>query len=385
MVQVDGNRKLVQHLEGGIISEIYVSNGDRVQLDEALIRIDSTTADAEKNIIEGRRWQKRALLDRLLSERDELSSIKFSPWLLKIEDPRAKVAIENEIAVFEARLATRQGETDVLLQQIQQLQSQIAGLTSVHKAKDNMRISYRAELSDLNELLLNGYVDKQRIRELERTLAQLLGEMEEITTRLAAAEVKIVELRLKITQQEKRFKTEVVDTLSSSHEQFYDLEQQLRALIDRLARTVIRAPADGEVLGLKQHPSGAIIKPGEEIMAIVPDVQDLVIDTRLSPMDIDRLRVGQEAEVRFAVFKDAYTVTGTLDTISADHLIDEMSGQPYFQAKVRLLPQDLNLLGGAELVPGMPADVLIKTGTRTFVGYLTSPLRRMFENSFIED
>ena len=163
------------------------------------------------------------------------------------------------------------------------------------------------------------------------------------------------------------------------------MQQRLLAINDRLQRTLLSAPATGYVLGLKPNVVGAVVVPGEELMAIVPDVEKLMIDAKMSPMDIDRIRIGQEAEVRFAVFKDAYTITGELVKVSADSLVDEATGEAYFEAKVELLEDDLVLLGEYQLVPGMPADVLVKTGNRTLLGYLTSPLQRMFENSLIED
>ena len=138
-------------------------------------------------------------------------------------------------------------------------------------------------------------------------------------------------------------------------------------------------------MALKPNTIGAVVGSGEPLLEIVPDVEKLVIDVRMSPMDIDRIRIGQEAEVRFAVFKDSYTITGELVKISADAMVDETNGSTYFEAKVELFENDMMLLGGYELVPGMPADVLVKTGSRTLLGYITSPLNRMFENALIED
>ena len=195
----------------------------------------------------------------------------------------------------------------------------------------------------------------------------------------------IEETELQILQLHKRFKTQVVDALTTAQEELYDMQQRLLAINDRLQRTLISAPATGYILGLKPNVMGAVVAPGEELMAIVPDVEKLMIDAKMSPMDIDRIRIGQEAEVRFAVFKDAYTITGELVKVSADSLVDEATGEAYFEAKVELLEGDLVLLGDYQLVPGMPADVLVKTGNRTLLGYLTSPLQRMFENSLIED
>ena len=384
-VQVQGDRQPVQHLEGGIVREILVSNGDRVQIGDPLIRLDSTEALSEKKIIEGRYWAKRAMVDRLLSERDLSQTVTFTPWLMMESDERAQTAILNEQALFAARSADRLGETEVLRQRVSQLQSQISGTSAIVEAKEDVASSMSSELTDLRELLKDGYVDKQRILQLERSLAQTIGEIAELNAKNASAKVAIEETQLQIVQLTKRFTMQVVDLLTKSQEELYDLEQRLLTMADRLARTTITSPANGVVMALLPNTLGAVVGAGEELMAIVPDKNALVIDTQLSPMDRDRVFIGQEAEVTFAVFKDAYTITGKLTKISADSMLNEQSGETYYEAKVTLLEDDLKLLGEYKLVPGMPAVVLVKTGTRSLMGYLTSPLRRMFEKSLIED
>lgn len=384
-VQVDGNRKPIQHYEGGIVSNIFVASGDYVTVGQPLIQLDTTQAQAEQRIVEGRAWAKTALVARLVSERDGNSMVAFSSELLAQQDERARDAIASESALFAARRADRLGEIAVLNQRIAQLRNQIDGTSAVIEAKKQISDSLQVERSELAQLLEEGYVDKQRIRQLERSLAETLGELADLNAQVAAAKVAIEETELQILQLDKRFKTQVVDALTAAQEELYDMQQRLLAINDRLQRTLISAPATGYVLGLKPNVEGAVVAPGEELMAIVPDVEKLVIDAKMSPMDIDRIRIGQEAEVRFAVFKDAYTITGELVKVSADSLVDEATGQAYFEAKVELLEDDLVLLGDYQLVPGMPADVLVKTGNRTLLGYLTSPLQRMFENSLIED
>ena len=383
-VQVEGARKPLQHYEGGIVSEIFVKSGDYVTAEQPLIQLDPTLSAAEQRIIEGRVWAKRALVDRLISERDDDADVTFQAWLLDQTDERARIAIDSERALFIARRADRLGEMAVLEQRISQLNSRITGLEAVIDGKQKVADSLQVEQVELATLLQEGYVDKQRIRQLERNLAQTLGELAELSSQVDQAKVASQEARLNILQLNTRFKTQVVDALGKAQEDFYDMQQRLLAANDRLNRTLIRAPAAGFVLGLKPNVKGAVIAPGEELMSIVPDVDKLIIDAQLSPMDIDRIRVGQEAEVRFAVFKDAYTITGVLVNVSPDTLTNETTGMAYFEAKVELLEDDLILLGDEQLVPGMPADVLVKTGNRTLLGYLTSPLRRMFENSLIE-
>ena len=384
-VQVEGNRKPVQHLEGGIVFRVHVSNGDYVTESQLLLELDQTQLRAQQSITEGRMWAKQATVSRLESERDGLTNIFIPEGLAAQQDQRARAAIRNESALFKARLADLEGEISVLMQRERQNREQISGLQAVLKAKENVASSLEIEVGDLNQLLSEGYVDKQRIRTLERSLAQTLGEIADLKSSIASTVVAVEEAELQMVQVKKRFVTRVVDQLSKEQEELYDLTQQLRAISDRVNRAEIRAPVSGYVLAFDANSGGAVIAPAQEIMSIVPDVGRLMVSARLSPMDIDRIRIGQDAEVRFAVFKDAFTVTGTLVKVSADSLLDESTGQHYFEAEVALFAEDLNLLGDDRLVPGMPADVLIKTGNRTLLGYITSPLQRMFENSLIED
>jgi epimerase transport system membrane fusion protein len=384
-VQVEGNRKAVQHLDGGIVSEILVANGDFVERGQALLRLDDTLILAEKNIVESRYWASRAEVDRLIAERDGSPTVAFAEWLVGMADDRAVTAVDNEQAMFAARLANRDGEIAVLEQRISQLNSRIIGTRSVLSAKQTVVKSLDGELTDLKALLEDGFVDKQRILQLERSLAQSVGEVDDLTATISASEVAILEAELEIIQLKKRFTAQVVDELTLTQNELFDYQQRLTALSIQLERTKVRAPVTGLVMAISPNGPGEVVGAGEELMEIVPDTEELVVSTKLSIMDRDRLSIGQEAEVRFSVFKDSYSVTGELVTLSADSLLDEVTGTRYYEGKVALLSEDMVLLDGNELAPGMPAMVLIKTGNRTLMGYLTSPLQRMFEASLIED
>ena len=384
-VQVEGDSKPVQHLEGGIVSAILVENGSYVDQGDSLIALDATQLIAEKKIIEGRLWATRASVDRLVSERDGQNEVKFSPSLTESVDSQARLAMRNEETLFEARRATRLGEISVLEKRIAQGEKKVSGGQEVLVSKRGIVESLESELGDLNQLLADGYVDKQRIRLLDRQLADTLAQIADQEAIVAAAVVAIQETELEITQLNQRFVTEVINELTVGQEELFDIEQRFTAISHRLDHAIIRSPARGYVMAMEPNTSGEIIAPGQQLMEIVPDLDKLVIDVKLSPMDIDRVQIGQEAEVRFAVFKDSYTITGELVKISADSLSDDATGEQYYQAKVDLYDTDLRLLGDYKLVPGMPAEVLVKTGKRTFMGYLTSPLKRMFDNSLIED
>ena len=388
IVQVEGKRKSVQHLEGGIVAAIMVSNGDSVSKDDPLLSVDVTQANAELLILAGRRIDLQGKLDRLVAERDDMDSLRFSEGLrgLGEDDDRAATAMASESTLFTARRADRDGEVQLLLQQQAQLSEQAAGFEAILASSNTLLSSLDTEIADLAELLRDGYVDKQRLRELERSRSRVLGEIAETKSKIASANVAIAESQLQIVQLNKRFKSEVVDELKQIQTALYDVTQQFNTVLDRVERAIIRSPADGIVLNTSTTTVGAVISAGEELMEIVPHDKALIIEARVSPFDIDRVQAGQSAEVRFAVFKDAYLVTGKLTKLSADRLIDSSTNTPYFAAEVAIEQGDFErFYNGARLVPGMPAEVLIKTGERTFIDYILSPLKRTFSTSLLED
>ena len=299
-------------------------------------------------------------MDRLKAERDGEEEILFSEYLrdAATSDERAAAAMKREASLFDARIADLAGEESVL-------RAKGRGLRAVVKAKRDITESLRQEISDLEVLLADGYVDKTRLRQLTRNQSDYLGE-------IADLEVSLQELDLNILQLKNRFKTDVVDELLTSYETLYDLKLSHDAVADRVNRATIRAPVDGEIIDLALNSVGAVVAPGETLMELVPDASGRFVEARISPMDIDRVQVGQPAEVRFSVFKDAYLVSGTLTKLSADRIIDQSSDVAYYKAEIELLEDDFKLLERKELVPGMPAEVVIKTGQRTMLGYIVS-------------
>ena len=278
-VQVEGKRKAIQHLEGGIVSEILVATGDVVESGQPLLRLDATRDKAELQIAQGRIFNTKAAVDRLSAERDAQSEVKFSRILVEAaaEDDRAAAAISREQSLFAVRKADRVGERSVL-------EAKKTGMRAVRQAKQQVAYSLDGEIADLADLLADGFVDKQRLRQLERDRAELLGQ-------IADLDVTLEEVDLKILQLEKRFKTAVVDELTTTLEELYDLERTFETVSDRVRRSTIRAPVAGELLGLRINAVGAVIGSGDTLMEIVPDADGLFVETRVSPMDIDRVHV----------------------------------------------------------------------------------------------
>ena len=269
VVQVEGKRKAVQHLEGGIVTEILAGNGDWVAENQPLLQMDTTQTRAELQMIEGRRYNLLAMADRLVAERDDLEAIVFRDQLQSTsDDSRAASAMAGEVAIFKARLADRRGEAAVLEQRISQLEQQIKGLDAVRGSQLEVVGSLEEEILDLKELLSEGYVDKQRLRELERSRARSLGDIADIDSQLAAANVAVVETRLQILQLIKRFKTGVIDELKDAEELLYEVEQQFAAISDRVRRATVRAPVAGFVLGSNTTTIGAVVSAGAKPMKL---------------------------------------------------------------------------------------------------------------------
>ena len=386
VVTVKSYRKTVQHLEGGIVSEILVTDGQLVEQGQTLLILDNTQSKAELGILKGQYFTTRAMENRLVAERDSLAVAEFSNDL-DADDIRAIEAIKNEELIFSARRDDRLGEVQVLEQRIILFESQIHGLQALVASKDEIVSSYSEEVDDLVELLSEGYVDKQRLRDLQRSRSRSVGEVADHRAAIAQAKVQIGETRLEILQLNKRFTTEVVDQLAETQARVYDLRERISAIEDRLRRTIINAPVAGIVLGMNTHTIGGVVQPGKTLLDIVPDLAELVVDARVSPMDIDRVTPGMEATVRFSAFKNATTPTikGELTKISADRLVDEQTGNPYYLARVEVSDEGKKKLGTLVLIPDMPAEVLIKTGERTFFDYLIQPASNAFARSLIED
>ncbi len=388
VVTVKTYRKTIQHLEGGIVEQINVRDGDQVEAGDVLLVLDDTQARAELGIVRGQMIASQALESRLKAERDQLEKIEF-PGSFDEQDQRVEEAVLSERQVFQARMNSHLGEVEVLEQRMTQIDEQIRGLEAIIRSKKELMSSYNDEIKDLSELLSDGFVDKQRLRDLERQVSNLEGEMADHRSSIAQAKMKQGETRLSILQLKKDFHTDVVNQLSEVQSTLFDLRERERALMDRVERTEVRAPEAGMVLGMTVHTVGGVVQSGAPILDIVPAASDLVIEAQVSPIDIDRVSAGKLADIRFSAFKSATTpvIEGQVEQISADRLTNEETGMPYYLARVELTEEGRSNLEAANLVlvPGMPSEVLINTGERTLLEYLVQPATNAFARSLIED
>ncbi|WP_133718631.1 HlyD family type I secretion periplasmic adaptor subunit [Methylocaldum gracile] len=390
VITVENYRKTVQHLEGGIIKTIRVRDGDSVEKDQVLATLDDTQPRAQLEVLRGQYYIAAAREARLIAQRDGLNEVRYPPDLLvHADDPRIDDAIRIQNHTFTVRKTAHDGEISLYRRQIEQLRAKLKGLQAQITSRDRLVKSFRHELEDFEALLKEGYTEKQKVRELERSLAQSEGQRGELASELAATELQISETELKILQLQKELQREVAKELGEVQAALFELREKIQSLESTVARTVVKAPEPGMVLGLSVHTLGGVIQPGGKILDIVPQDERLVVEARLSPQDIDRIQLGQMAEVRFTAFKsrDTPKIEGKLMVVSADRLVDEQTQTSYYLARVEITPEGLQDLARQklDLVPGMPAEVLINTGERTLFEYLTDPFVNTVTRSFIED
>lgn len=386
VVTVKSYRKTVQHLEGGIVRELRVHDGDQVKTGDVLLVLDNTQARSEMEMMRSQLIAALELEARLVAERDGLSE-PLAVRGLNAEDSRVREAHESESRIFQTRRNSLLGEIGLLEKSIGQIEQQVRGYTAIIASKQTLAKSYQDEIVDLRALLADGFVDKQRLREQERSLSRLQAEVAEHQSDSARARVQIGEAQLKILQLRKTFASEVAEQLGETRTKVYDLRERLATVQDRAQRTEILAPESGMVMGMAIHTLGGVVSPGTPLLDIVPASEELIVEAQVSPIDIDRIALGKPVDIRFSAFKSSTTpvIEGRLVQISADRLINKDNGTAYYLARVAVTDQGRKNLGDLVLLPGMPAEVLINTGSRTLLQYLMQPASNAFARSLIED
>ncbi len=387
-VIVDSNKKTIDHLEGGIIEDILVSEGMTVDEGQLLIRLDDTAPRARLDLYKGQFISAQATEARLIAERDNLDQVEFPETLLnQRDDPDVVANLDSQLRLFETRREAVDGRIKILSQKINQTQEEIKGLEQQIKSSDEQLALLSEEIADVRYLLKSGNAAKTRLLALERRAAEIRGQKAERQSLIARAYQTINEAKIEKYNIKTEFLNEVVTELRETQSTMSDLEEQMRAAQDVVKRIDIRAPIAGEVTGLNVHTIGGVIGPGQPIMDIVPSEDRLIVEARVKPQDIDVVRKGLTARVRLTAYKTRQVppVEGTVTTVSADRLEDERTGEIYFAARVAIDDEELEKLeGNVKLSPGMPADVLIVTGSRTLFAYLMSPISESFNKAFRE-
>ena len=383
-VVVDSNRKAVQHLDGGIIGAILVREDDSVAAGQVLLRLDDTIERAELAIVVDQLHELMARQARLRAEVDGSETVAFDAALLALGgEAKVRGILDGQLELFRAGKAAREGRRRILEQRIANFRDQIAGLKAQRAARSRQMKLIRQELAGVERLHEKGHAPLTRVLELKRQLSRIEAQSAEHSTDIARATNSIGEVGLQKIQIDQDFREEVTEQLRDVQARIQGLVERRVAAEARLARIEVRAPQSGRVLALKAHTVGGVIRAGETVMEIVPDDDALVLQARVLPQDVDKLRSGQSSRIRLSAFDQQTTpeVLGTLESLSADQLEDSRGGT-YFVARIRIDDAELARLGDLELVPGMPAEVFIRTGERLAISYLLKPLLESFARAF---
>lgn len=382
-VSPEGYRRTVQHLEGGIISELLVANGTMVNADDPIILLGATRAETEVGIVRSQRHQLRARVSRLQAERDGDPALSFTPDLVSASqlDPSVQAILDSENALFVQRTSLHQNRREMLQSQIAQLREEITGLNSQIRAQ-NEQVSLIQEESDATRSLVDrGLAPRPRLLALLRQRAAIQERSAANSASIASARQAIGEAQIQLLAIEAERLDDVSSQLNEALGQIAVLDQRLRANQDVLTRTVITAPISGRIVNLNHVTHGGVISPGEDILDIVPLDERLIIDANIRPSDVDVVYPGLPVIIHFSGLpqRQMPRVTGAVLDVSADALVDEASGEAYYAVRVSVGDAELNRIAtalgeDAPLLPGMPAEILITTGERTFAEYLLEPL-----------
>lgn len=384
-IVVESNVRRVQHPSGGVVAEIRVKDGDRVKAGEVLVRLDETNARASLALIEIelRRFQARRA--RLEAERDGLPQMTIPEELkARTDEPAVAQAVTGELRMFEARRVAADVQRSQLRERISQAHEEIKGLAAQIEARQGQAILIEQELAGVQKLFDQSLVALTRLTSLQREASRLVGERGSLVSDTARVRGRIAEIELQIIQIDEDLRREVSTELRDVDGKIADLSERRIAALDQLARIEMKAPQDGIVHQQIVHTIGGVIGPAEQIMLIVPETDGLVVEARIEPTMIDRLRIGQDVVLRFPAFDSATTpdLQGRLSHVSADATTDPQTGASYFTVRASLGRDQIARLGGKQLVPGMPVEAYIQTGVRTPLAYLMKPIEDQLARSF---
>jgi HlyD family type I secretion membrane fusion protein len=384
-VVVNSNRQTIQHLEGGIIKSLNVRDGDRVEKGQALLTIDGTQGQALLSLLEGRFDAARAEQARFFAERAALDTLLFPEDLLQKAAANEETALilDGQRNLFEARHKMLAGQTAIYENRISQSELQIGGLRLQQSAKERQNALFKRELTGLQSLNEKGFAPTNKILAFQRDVAQLDAELGTIQSNIAAVQQEIGEGRLQILQITKTFIENVEGSLRDNQTLVFDLSQQMLAARDQVSRLIVRAPVAGTVVDMAVHTVGGVVPPGQRVLDIVPKDDQLVVEAQMKPTDIDGVVPGQPAEVRLTTL-NSYTMAplhGTVAYVSADRLTDSRTAGAYYTVRIETNPEEVAQLKDIQLVPGMPAEVMIDKGSRTFFEYLMGPVGRVLNNA----
>ncbi|OSP54178.1 HlyD family type I secretion periplasmic adaptor subunit [Pseudoruegeria sp. SK021] len=388
-IEVDQNRQVVQHLDGGIVATILVDEGDVVETGAILIQLDGSVMRSDLSIIEGQLYELMARIGRLEAERDDAETIAFDAELLTIADQQPSVAklVQGQQRLFEARKNSLDREIEQLAKRRGQIENQIDGIRAQQSSQDIQLTLIREELADKQILMGNGLVPKAQVLALQREEASLSGTLGELKASEAEGEGRITELEIEIIKLETSRQEDAITQLRDIQYREYELVEQRKALKEKIARLDIRAPVSGIVYGLQVFAPRSVIRAADPVLYLIPQNRPLVIATQIEPIHIDEVYPGQKVMMRFSAL-DARTtpeLEGVVSKVSADAFSDENRGTSFYRAEIVLKEGEFEKLpDGVTLLPGMPVEAYIRTTDRSPMAYLLKPLSDYFVKAFRE-
>jgi len=384
-VVVDSNVKKVQHPTGGVVGELFVHDGDHVKAGQMLIRLDLTVTRANLAIVTKGLTELYARKARLAAERDGVDSVAApKEFENHLDDPDVKEALASERKLFDLRRQDRLGQKQQLQERITQLQQEIAGLTAQQDAKDKEVALIELELKGVRDLYAKNLVQLTRLTSLERDEAQLQGARGQLVAQAAEAKGKIAEIELQIIQVDQDLSSDVAKELRETDSKIGEYVERKVTAEDQLKRTDIRSPQDGIVFQSTANTVGGVISAGDPIMLIVPEADNLLVEVKVDPKDIDQVQFDQPVVLRFSSFNVRTTpeINGKVVRIAADTTTDQRTGQSYYLVRIAMSDDEIKRLGDVKLTPGMPVEAFVETGERTLLSYLIKPLHDQLMRSF---
>ncbi|QYK42347.1 MAG: HlyD family type I secretion periplasmic adaptor subunit [Paracoccaceae bacterium] len=387
-IEVEQNRQVVQHPDGGVVESILVTEGQTVQAGDTLMRLDGTLLRSELSIVESQFLEILARRGRLEAERDDAATLTFPAELVSMAATRADAAelLEGQRRLFEARLDTMRQQTEQLARRADQTRSQIDGIDAQIDALSDQLELIAQETASVQELLDKGLAQAARLLALQREEARLRGQLGELVATRAGNEGRITEIELEVLRLAAARREEANAQLRDIGYRELELAERRRALVERIARLDILAPVAGVVLGLAVTTPRAVLRPADPVMFLIPQDRPLVIAAQIPPIHIDQVRPGQPAVLVFSAFSTRTTpeLKGQVVVVSADAFTDERTGLTYYRAEILPDPGELEKLTGLTLIPGMPVEAFIRTEARTPLAYLVKPFTDYFTRAFRE-
>lgn len=384
-IVVETDVRKIQHPTGGIVADIRVKDGDHVTAGDILFRLDDTNARATLALIDVELTRLTVRRARLIAERDGAATFDLPPGLpLDPKSPTVIEAMASEGVVFHTRREAARGQVSQLRERIDQSRREIEGVKAQLEAKQTQKMLIDDELKGVQQLYTSNLVAQSRLTSLQREASRLLGEEGSNIAEIARINGRISETELQIIQVSQDTRRGVSEELRDVEGKIADLAERRIAAADLLQRVVMRAPQEGIVHQNTLHTIGGVIAPGEQVMLLVPETDGLVIEARIDPTMIDRVHINQPVNVRFTAFDTSTTptLTGRVEQVGADLTTDPKSGASYYEARIHLDRSEITKLGGKTLVPGMPAESFIQTGTHTPLAYILKPFDDQLTRAF---